>query len=223
MGKDFIANASHELKTPITIIRGFAETLEDHPELSPQVLQDISQKIVKTSHRLENLVRSLLTLADIENFSKEKFQTTNLIAIAEYCKQFVMTAHANARIVFTTDLYKAPVLGDPQLLDMAIMNILENAAKYSSPQAEIAMSIQKVADRIQLTVQDNGIGIPEADLPYIFDRFYTVDKARSRKAGGTGLGLSIVKTIIEKHMGSISAESHLGLGSSFTISLPFGE
>jgi two-component system phosphate regulon sensor histidine kinase PhoR len=223
MGKDFIANASHELKTPITIIRGFAETLQEHLDLSPQVVQEISQKIVRTSHRLENLVKSLLTLAGVENFSEEKFQTTDLISVALHSLQFAMTTHLKSRIVLTTDLHKAPVLGDPQLLDMAVTNLLENAVKYSPSQAEIAVSIQRVGDRVRLTVQDSGIGIPEADLPHIFDRFYTVDKARSRKSGGSGLGLSIVKTIVEKHMGQVAAESHLGLGSSFMISLPLGE
>ena len=220
MGKTFIANASHELKTPITIIRGFAETLKDHPELSPDTLHDILEKIVRTSHRLENLVKSLLTLADIENFSPDHLQATDLISIAENCKQFAMSAHQKSEIGFLSQLDHALVLGDPQLLDLAVMNLLENAIKYSPSPAKVTLSVQKTASEVKLIVLDQGIGIPPADLPHIFDRFYTVDKARSRKSGGAGLGLSIVKTIVEKHSGTVTVSSEPGCGSSFTISLP---
>ena len=223
MGKDFIANASHELRTPITIIRGFAETLQDHPGLSPQMIRDISEKIVRTSHRLENLVRSLLTLADIENFPLEKLQSTDLVSIAEHSKQLIMTASPDARIAFATDLERAPIVGEPHLLDLAVMNLLENGIKYSSSPAELALSIRKMGNEVHLIIQDKGIGIPEADLPHIFERFYTVDKARSRKSGGAGLGLSIVKTIVEKHHGTVSAVSQLGFGSTITIRLPLKE
>jgi len=223
MGKDFIANASHELRTPITIIRGFAETLQDHPEISPQILREIIEKIVRTSHLLENLVKSLLTLADIENVSQDQMQTTDLVTVAEHCKAFASSAYVNAKISLTKELDKAPVLGDAHLLDLALMNLLENSVKYSSPPAQIALKICKKGNETCLSVTDQGIGIPDADLPFIFDRFYTVDKARSRKSGGAGLGLSIVKTIVEKHGGSVSVESKIGTGSCFTIQLPLEE
>lgn len=220
MGKDFIANASHELRTPITIIRGFAETLMDYPNLSPQTLCDISEKIVRTSHRLENLVKSLLTLADIENFSSDKLQITDFVVIVSQCRQFAMTAHQNSIISLCSELEKVPILGDAQLLDLAVTNLLENAVKYSPSPARIEMAIHKGNGCVELEIRDQGIGIPDADLPHIFNRFYTVDKARSRKSGGAGLGLSIVKTIIEKHMGIVTAKSQLGVGSTFKIRLP---
>jgi len=220
MGKEFIANASHELRTPITIIRGFAETLQDHPELSPQMLSDSAQKIVKTSHRLENLVKSLLTLADIENFSQDSLQKTDLVSIAEQCRQFAKAAHPKSEISLDPEGETIPVLGNPQLLDMAIMNLLDNAIKYCREHPQIRIAVCKEGSDAKLTVLDNGIGIPENDLPRVFDRFYTVDKARSRKSGGAGLGLSIVKTIVEKHHGAVSAESEPGRGSAFTLRLP---
>jgi two-component system phosphate regulon sensor histidine kinase PhoR len=158
-------------------------------------------------------------LTEIENFSKDRLQITDLVSIAEHCKQFAMTAHKSPNISFYTDQTIVPVLGDPDLLDLAIVNLLENAIKYSKAPAQIKMSIQSIGSEVQLIVQDQGIGIPEADLPHIFERFYTVDKARSHKSGGTGLGLSIVKTIVEKHMGTVSASSQLGLGSTFAIHL----
>lgn len=220
MGKDFIANASHELRTPITIIRGFTETLQDLPELSQEMLHDITEKIVRTCGRLDKLVKSLLTLSDIENLSEQNFRITDLVTLAENCKHLLVTAHRSAQVSFHSELHRAPVLADGDLLDLAIMNLLENAVKYSTEPAQIEMLIQRVGTMVHLTVSDKGIGIPENDLPHIFDRFYTVDKARSRKSGGAGLGLSIVKTIVEKHRGVVTVTSKLGKGSTFVIALP---
>lgn len=223
MGKDFIANASHELRTPITVIRGFAETMQDYPSLPPPLLQEIGTKIVRTSERLDTLIQSLLTLADIENISKERFQLSDLVLISENCKHLLLTAHPKVQISFSSNYYRIPINADPQLLDLAILNLLENAVKYSPFPHRIRMTLSVSGEQGVLEIQDWGIGIPENDLPHIFDRFYTVDKARSRKSGGAGLGLSIVQTIIERHHGSITACSQLGQGSLFTITLPLPE
>lgn len=220
MGKDFIANASHELRTPITIIRGFAETLQDLPDLSQEMLHEITEKIVRTCGRLDKLVRSLLTLADIENLSEERLKATDLIALAENSKHLLLTAHPNVHITFSSQLDSAPIIADTDLFELAILNLLENAVKYSKTSPHIEMEIYQEGPELFLSVQDQGIGISESDLPHVFDRFYTVDKARSRKSGGAGLGLSIVKTIVEKHNGRLLATSDLGKGSTFTIALP---
>ncbi len=220
MGKDFIANASHELRTPITIIRGFAETLSDLPDISKELLKDITEKIVRTCGRLDKLVKSLLTLSDIENLSDDKFRPTDLVLLTENCKHLLLTAHRNAVVTFHTELNRAIIVADGDLLDLAIMNLLENAIRYSPAPAQIDISIERVGEDVHLNIRDRGIGIPEADIPHIFDRFYTVDKARSRKSGGAGLGLSIVKTIVDKLRGYVSVSSELGKGSTFTISLP---
>ncbi len=221
MGKDFIANASHELRTPITIIRGFAETLQDIPNLSTAMLHEITEKIVRTCGRLDRLVKSLLTLADIENLPETNFRPYDLLSMIEHCKHILLTAHPDASVDIREELKKAYVAVDGDLFDLAIMNLLENAVKYSPSPARIEVIIQPATHhRVEIVVQDRGIGIPEKDLPHIFDRFYTVDKARSRKSGGAGLGLSIVKTIIDKHHGTIKASSELGKGTRFTVSLP---
>ncbi|MEN9654762.1 MAG: hypothetical protein RL235_874 [Chlamydiota bacterium] len=222
IGKDFVANASHELRTPITIIRGFAETLQDLPHLSQEMLAEITQKIVRTCVRLDNLVKSLLTLSDIENLASDKLHLCDLVALAENCKHLLLTAHPQAQVTIETELSKAIVLADANLLDLALMNLLENAVKYCSTTPEIKIQIRQIQGQYYLSVQDNGIGIPDTELPHIFGRFYTVDKARSRKSGGAGLGLSIVKTIIEKHKGTIFATSEIGQGTTFTMVLPFG-
>lgn len=221
MGKDFIANASHELRTPITIIRGFAETLHDNPTLSQTLVHEITEKIVRTCGRLDRLVKSLLTLSDIENLSEDSFCTSDLFSLIENCKQILLSTNPEVSLEVQKMCESASLVLDPDLFELAIMNLLENAVKYSPSPAQIKVLIELVdPEHIKIVVQDYGIGIPEKDLPHIFDRFYTVDKARSRKSGGAGLGLSIVKTIIDKHRGTIKATSELGKGTCFVITLP---
>lgn len=220
MGKDFIANASHELKTPITIIRGFAETLRDAPRLSAPVQKEILEKIVRTTERLDNLVKSLLMLADAENFSTSKFRPCDFRAILDHCHHLLLMAHPSVQVALDSNPQPIWLFADRDLLELAVMNLLENAVKYSSSPSSIAIEIRTSDAWVEISFQDRGIGIPAFDLPRIFDRFYTVDKAHSRKTGGAGLGLSIVKTIIEKHGGMIFADSEVGKGSVFTIHFP---
>lgn len=219
MGKNFIANASHELRTPITIVRGFAEMLQNGSRLSPQTMVDITNKIVSTCDRLDKLVKSLLMIADLEHFSQDRFRPCNIGNLIENCKYLLLTAYPNVELAISGLGTEIVVLGDMDLLDLAIMNLLENGVKYSSPHPKIEIQLKEENGFVYIRIQDQGIGIPKNDLAHIFDRFYTVDKARSRKSGGAGLGLSIVKTIIEKHQGTISVESELSKGSAFTISL----
>jgi two-component system, OmpR family, phosphate regulon sensor histidine kinase PhoR len=220
MGKDFIANASHELRTPITVIRGFAETLYEVPHLTEIQTKEINEKIYKTSLRLDGLVKSLLILADIENLQEEQFHWADLVSVAENCKELVLAAHPHVKITMHKKSSQVSIWADVDLLSMAVMNLLENAVKYSPVPASIDMTIELHREFAQLHVKDRGIGIPDVDLPRIFDRFYTVNKARSRKFGGTGLGLSIVKSIIQKHRGDVGVISKLGEGSVFSIRLP---
>ncbi len=220
LGKDFVANASHELRTPITIIRGFAETLQDLPDISPEMLHEIIEKIVRTCIRLDKLVRSLLTLADIENLSEDRFRPINLIPLLENCVHTLNAVNPSAVVHINSDEENVPIIADADLFELAIMNILENAVKYSQEPARIDISIEVTNQEVYLRMRDHGIGISEKDLPHVFERFYTVDKARSRKSGGTGLGLSIVKIILEKHRGKVIVTSELGKGSTFTFVLP---
>lgn len=220
MGKDFVANASHELRTPITIIRGFAETLQDIPEITSEMLQDIIEKILRNCQRMDNLVKNLLTLADIENRSLSNLRVCNLVDLVEQCRQSLFVIHPEAIIEVTTDREEIPLFVVPDLIELAISNLLENSIKYSKPPAKIRVEISVIEDKAKIVIVDKGMGIPAADLEHIFSRFYTVNKAHSRKLGGAGLGLSIVKTVIDKHEGSITATSQLGIGTTFTIILP---
>jgi signal transduction histidine kinase len=220
MGKDFIANASHELRTPITVILGFAETLHDCPQLSQEQVAGITERIVKTSLRLNNLVKSLLTLADIEELHEEGLHPVDLTLICQNCRTLLLSAHPHVDLTLHKKNEKTVLRADGDLLEMAIMNLLQNAVKYSPSPAHIELVLEEGIDQMKVIIRDKGIGISENDLPHIFDRFYTVNKARSRKFGGTGLGLSIVKAIVQKHRGSIEAASQLGQGTTFSIILP---
>jgi len=220
MGKDFVANASHELRTPITVIRGFAETLQDLPDITPDMLANITEKIVRSCQRMDTLVKNLLLLADIENVPETRFQECDIPSLVESCRHMVCTVYPDAEIEIVKIGDKLLARADPDLFELAVMNLLDNAAKYSNPPAKIKVTVSEKEDEIEIQIQDKGIGIPEKDLDHIFDRFYTVDKARSRKLGGAGLGLSIVRTIVEKHDGTIAVVSTVGVGTAFTILLP---
>jgi len=223
MRRDFIANASHELKTPITIIRGFAEALHDNPGL-PRVTQlEVTGKIVRNCNRMAALIKDLLTLADIENIPSSRLSLFDLYELTDHCRSMLTELFPDAQV--TIDLRKKQVLlfADKDLLELALMNLIENAAKYSHRPAQIEVTLDEECDQVIIQVSDKGIGIPFADQEHIFDRFYTVDKAHSQKMGGSGLGLSIVKTIIEKHFGTIHLQSEVGKGSIFTIHLPHSQ
>jgi two-component system phosphate regulon sensor histidine kinase PhoR len=218
--KDFVANVSHELRTPLTAIKGFAETLElgtKDPE-SRHYLEIIK----KNTERLINIVADLLTLSQLEQMEKllenEKVDVAALVMNAvKISEQLIKTKG----ITLSVDL--APGLpmikGDVFRLEQVFINLIDNAVKYTE-KGKIAI-IASVEDKnIKVVISDTGIGIPAEQLPRIFERFYVVDKSRSRKLGGTGLGLSIVKHIVMLHQGKISVESSTGSGTTITVLLP---
>ncbi|MBA3816600.1 MAG: PAS domain-containing protein [Parachlamydiaceae bacterium] len=222
MRKDFIANASHELKTPITIIRGFAEALHDNPDLPLETRSEVTGKIVKSCKRMTTLIKDLLTLSDIENIPQYKLMECDIYDMLQMCSDNLHDGFPDAQItIHKNSEEELDVIADPSLMELALMNLIENGIKYSTPPAQIVINLDKVYDNVQITIADKGIGIPAADLEHIFERFYTVDKAHSQKMGGSGLGLSIVQTIIHKHFGQISVESEVGKGTTFTILLPY--
>ena len=219
MHRAFVANASHELKTPITIVQGFAEAMHDNPDLSNEKTVQSIEKIVKNCGRMSNLVRNLLTLSDIEYISESSLELCNIRDIVLESRDNLLEIYPDAEV--KTDFVGSDeLLCDPELLSLAIKNLMENAAKYSESSAKIFVSVREGNDRIILEISDCGIGIPEKDRDNIFHRFYTVNKSRTRKLGGAGLGLSIVENIVQKHKGKILVESEMGKGSTFIITLP---
>lgn len=220
MRREFVANASHELKTPITIIRGFAETLQDNPDLPEETFSEVTGKIVNNCEKMTRLIKNLLALSDVENMPASRLDECDLVELAGICANNILqTRNTDVQIVKSDD---GPFVltAEPHLLELALNNLLDNAAKYSIPPAEITISLAREENAIKITVADKGIGIAPENMERIFERFYRVDKAHSRKMGGSGLGLSIVETIIEKHFGKIFVQSTVGQGATFTILLP---
>lgn len=221
MRKDFIANASHELKTPITVIRGFAETLHDNPELPRNITEEITGKIVRSCERMTSLIKDLLTLSDIEHLQESRLVKCRLDEILDNCITMLLDAHPTAEIHLNYDKdHEFYIQADEQLMELALWNLLENAAKYSTPPADVTITIEEKNDVVQIKIRDKGIGIPPEDVEHVFQRFYTVNRMHSKKMGGAGLGLSLVETIINKHMGRISVSSEVGKGTEFTVILP---
>lgn len=220
MRRDFIANASHELKTPITVIRGFAEVLHMNPHLPLESQQEITTKIVRNCVRMTALIKDLLTLADIENLPQSRLTHCNVEDVARRCMEMLHEVFPEAKVEIQKNQQSIELIADADLLELAIMNLIENAAKYSPKPAQITVNLNDTESEVVVQVRDQGMGIPLENQEHIFDRFYTVDQAHSKSMGGSGLGLSIVKTIIEKHNGTIVLESELGKGTTFTIRLP---
>lgn len=220
MQKDFVANASHELRTPITIIRGFAETLHDNPQMKQETMLMATSKIVRNCERMSHLIKDLLLLSDIEHLQESQLEKTDFYSLLHSCKTMLLDAHPQVVVQEEYEEGLAPIKVDKNLLELALMNLLENGVKYSRDTPTISLSLRKSKDKYLISIADKGMGIPKEDLEHIFDRFYTVDKAHSRKMGGAGLGLSLVKTIVDKHYGKIFVESELGQGTVFTIALP---
>lgn len=220
MGKNFVANASHELRTPITIIRGFAEMLGEASEISSDMLEGIVDKILRNCARMSTLVKNLITLADLDNKNIKNKYLVDLISLLDGCHYTVLTVHPEATIELLHNVGAAEIEGDPDMLELAFLNLLENAVKYSAKPAEITTKIEQKEGEIAISICDKGKGIPAEDLPHIFERFYTVDKTHSRKLGGAGLGLSIVHKIVKLHGFTIRAESEEGKGTTFIITAP---
>jgi two-component system, OmpR family, phosphate regulon sensor histidine kinase PhoR len=221
--KDFVANVSHELRTPLTAIRGYAETLLEGALEDQENNRKFLDIIRAHAIRLNNIASDLLTLSELE--SGKPGPEPRRVSIRAPLEAALRTVEAEASVrgakLICGRLDDAQVLADPLRLEQAFVNLLDNAVKFNRPQGEVKVEITRRADRkVAVVIADTGIGIPYEDLPRIFERFYRVDKARSREVGGTGLGLSIVKHIVERLGGTVAVESQLGKGSRFTVLLP---
>ncbi|HVL69466.1 MAG TPA: ATP-binding protein [Vicinamibacterales bacterium] len=223
--RDFVANVSHELRTPLTAVRGYVEALIDGVE-GPAQAQRFLETIARHTQRMERLVRDLLRLARLdarqETLERVPCTVDALFAAAE-ADLAAPIAERRQRIVRDIAPDAAVVDGDAAKLQDALRNLLENATNYSPEGAAITLAAQRAGERVLLTVEDEGPGIPEADLPRVFERFYRVNKARSRGGpdpGGTGLGLAIVRHLVELHGGTVRAANRPGGGAVLTIELP---
>lgn len=224
--RDFVANVSHELKNPLTSIKGYTETLLECGSEDPEATRPFLERIDQNADRMVHLINDVLALARLE--SGEKTTSKAPVSLKELIDSCVKTVLAQAekkevefvRMIPAADLF---IPGDFEKLSGAVTNILDNAIKYSPFGSRIKVALQDFENEVRLSFQDEGRGIPRQDLDRIFERFYRVDKGRARVDGGTGLGLSIAKHAVMAHKGRIWAESELEHGSVFYIALPKGE
>ncbi len=219
MKKDFVINVSHELRTPLTAIKGYAETLRNEVETAPS--QRYVEIIERNTDRLIHIVNDLLLLSSLEEKATLELEDIDLRGFLENVirifDQRLKDKHLSLVMDVEGDL--PTIKADPFKLEQMLLNLLDNALKYTD-RGEITVSGDVRDKSVRIQVRDTGIGIPKDDLPRIFERFYVVDKSRSRKSGGTGLGLSIVKHIVLLHNGTIDIESAPGQGTAVTVTLP---
>jgi two-component system phosphate regulon sensor histidine kinase PhoR len=220
--KDFVANISHELRTPLAAIQGYAETLLDGALEDPANNRKFLEIIVAHTIRLTNLATDLLTLSEIE---AERLQTpAEKLSAVELARDALQMVESQARErhvqVFLGASEDVHILGHKARLERALANLLLNGINYNYPGGEVRVDVRRVDSTVRISVSDDGIGIAFTDISRIFERFYRVDKARSRQTGGTGLGLSIVRNTVERSGGSVTVESELGKGSVFTLTFP---
>lgn len=224
MRRDFVANVSHELKTPITSIKGFVETILGTPDLSPEDSRRFLETIRRQSDRLNAIIDDLLSLSRIEQGVERAeiaFADTNLSTVLSAalhsCEPAAQAKQVELRFDNHVDI---SVRANGALLEQAVVNLVDNAIKYSPSGSRVEVSATADLSDTIIQVKDNGPGIPKEHIPRIFERFYRVDKSRSREAGGTGLGLAIVKHIVVAHHGAVTVDSELGRGTVFSIRVP---
>ncbi len=222
--RDFVDNVSHELRTPLTALGGFIEILRDGAYETPEQARHFLDVLHRQSTRMQRIIEDLLLLARLErNSDEQRFEIRRhplapvLQAAAAACRSIAEQRRIDLDVRVPEDL-NAPI--NSGLLEQAVVNLIENALNYSPPETVVTIEARRQAGLIEIMVRDQGIGIPRMHQSRIFERFYRVDKARSRDAGGTGLGLAIVKHIVLAHGGRVSVESTPGKGSTFTIILP---
>jgi two-component system, OmpR family, sensor histidine kinase SenX3 len=219
--RDFVANVSHELKTPIGALALLAETMAATDDAG--VMRQLADRVVREADRLGRIVDDLLDLSTIEAQEAPTRDPFPLRSLLSECVDLVAASAAAAGVPvwLAPDPPDAELRCDARQIRSAVVNLLDNAIKYSRPGDAVQVGATTCDGRIAITVRDHGIGIPTRDLERIFERFYRVDRARSRDTGGTGLGLSIVRHVAQAHGGDITVQSREGEGSTFTLSLPY--
>ncbi len=219
--EEFVANVSHELRTPLSLIKGYVETLLEGAKDNPEVAAKFLQTIDRNAERLKLLIEDLLTISELES-GRLKLNTQPL-ALNQVIDKVLADFKTRAELKQARLLSLVPelrVCADSDRLEQVLANLIDNALKYGRPEGTVSVSARPEGAQVEVCVSDDGPGIPPDALERIFERFYRVDKARSREQGGTGLGLSIVKHIIQNHGGRVWATSTVGQGAAFCFTLP---
>jgi two-component system sensor histidine kinase SenX3 len=218
--RDFVANVSHELKTPIGALALLAETLAGESDAG--IVQRLSERVRNESFRVSNMVDDLLTLSRIEGNDSPNVDDFGIDLLVRDCVDRVHPVAERRSVIITVGAVDGSLrfVGDRRQIASALSNLLENAVKYSESGAPVDVRVSTSEHEMAIVVQDHGIGIPTSELERIFERFYRVDKARSRETGGSGLGLSIARHVARNHGGDITVVSREGEGSTFALLLP---
>jgi signal transduction histidine kinase len=218
----FVQNASHELKTPLATMKILLENLIYQPDMPQELRAEFMQDMNHEIDRLSGIITDLLTLTQMDTRkSALKLEAVDLSALCEETLHALEPAADKAKLTLQAQIAEDITLkGDESKLSQVVYNLIDNAIKYTPEGGAVTVTLAADSRNVSLRVQDNGIGIPEEDIAHIFDRFYRVDKARSRATGGTGLGLSIVRQMVQLHGGDIQVESTANQGSVFTVTLP---
>jgi len=218
---DFVSNISHELKTPVGALALLAETLADSDDAV--VNRRLASKMVEEAHRAGSTIDDLLELSRIELGGQGEREDVSVTAVLrEAAARHRLTAESFGVTLQVEDLNGVMVKGNRLQLVSAVSNLIDNAVKYSNRGGRVSVAAQRTDHSVEISVADQGVGIPARDIDRIFERFYRVDRARSRETGGTGLGLAIVRHVATNHGGTVSVRSHEGAGSTFTIRIPAG-
>ena len=221
--RDFVANASHELKTPAASIQAAAETLMHVAVEDPASVPRFATQLDREARRLSQIVADLLDLSRLEAGS----ELDGRVRVDSVLKEEARRSAERAEAAGVTLIVEAPevpaIRGSARDIALLVRNLLDNAVSYTKPDGRVTATVTQSDQSVGLRVADTGIGIPTRDLPRIFERFYRVDRARSRETGGTGLGLSIVRHVAENHGGTVGVRSELGRGTVFTVELPRGD
>lgn len=217
--RDFVAAASHELKTPVASIQAAAETLGHALDEDPVAARRFAANLLRDAERLSRIVRDLLDLSRLES-ERGALDSVRLDLLAKEETDRISERTEQAKLSIEAVLTPVTVHGSRQDLALLLSNLLDNAVRYTRAGGTIRVRVENHNGDARLTVSDTGIGIPARELPRIFERFYRVDRARARETGGTGLGLAIVKHVVEQHGGRVEAQSDLGRGSTFIVTIP---
>lgn len=224
MRKDFVANVSHELKTPLTSIQGFIETLKEGAAEKKEIRDKFIDIIDIEANRLRLLIDDILVLSDIEKTgsTSSKYSNVNISEVIDEISEMMLNISAKKNISITYNIQEkmAPIYGNKVWLKQLFINLIDNAVKYSYENGNVTVSVNDIMNHFVISVKDNGIGIEPEHIERLFERFYRVDKARSKKVGGTGLGLAIVKHIVLALKGDISVNSEIEKGTEFIIRIP---
>ena len=218
--RDFVANASHELKTPAATIQAVAETLGQAAADDPAAVPRFASQLEREAVRLSRIVADLLDLSRLESGSAlDELVSLGAAAREEGQRLKESAEQAGVTLEILTE-GEQPVRGSQRDLILLVRNLIDNAIRYSHEGDKVHVEVDSDGEEVTLRVTDTGIGIPSRDIPRIFERFYRVDRARSRETGGTGLGLAIVKHVVDNHGGIVEVESELGRGTTFRVRLP---